>query len=97
VPELVLVPEDSRDNGCVWCDRVKDLLSLAAKLKEEVERLRSFGECEREIGWWSHTLPSLRPTQQEAAPQEAEDTLPSCHQAEGGDLRDRREWKQIGI
>jgi len=39
---------------------VNDLLSLVAELKEEVERLRSIQECEREIDWWSHSLPSLR-------------------------------------
>jgi len=92
---LVLVPEDSRDNCCVWCEQVNDLLSLAAELKEEVERLRNIGECEREMNWWSRTLPSLRPRQQEAAPQEAEDPLPSCHQAERGDRRDGGEWKQV--
>ena len=55
---LALVPEDSRDNSCVRCDQVKDLLSLVADLKEEVERLRSIRECESEISWWSRTLPS---------------------------------------
>jgi len=58
---------------------VNDLLSLVAELKEEVERLRSIQECEREIDWWSRSLPSLRQRQQEAAPQVAEDLLPSCH------------------
>jgi len=70
------------------CDQVNDLLSLVAELTEEVERLRSIRDCEREIDWWSCTLPSLRPRQQEAAPREAEDPLPSCHRAERGDLRD---------
>jgi len=91
---LALVPEDSRDNSCVRCDQVVDL-SLVAELKEEVERLRNVRESEREIDWWSCTLPSLRPRQQEAAPQEAEDPLPSFHQAERGDLRDKGEWKQV--
>jgi len=92
---LVLVPEGSRDNGCVRCEQVNDLLSLVAELKEEVERLRSIRECERKIDWWSCTLPSLRPRQWEAAPQEAEDPLPSCHQAERGDLRYSGEWKWV--
>jgi len=60
----VLVLEDSRDNRCVRCDQVNDLLSLVAVMKEEVERLRNIRECEREIDWWSCTLPSLRPRQQ---------------------------------
>jgi len=85
---LALVPEDSRDNGCVLCEQVNDLLSLVAELKKEVERLRIIQECEREIDWWGNTLPSLRPRQQEAAPREAKNPLPSCHRAERGDLRD---------
>lgn len=32
---------------------MNDLLSLVADLKEEVERLRSIRQCEREIDWWS--------------------------------------------
>jgi len=67
---------------------VIDLLSLVAELKEEVERLRSIRECEREIDWWGSTLPSLRQKQQEAAQQNAENPLPSCHRAERGGLRD---------
>jgi len=55
---LALVPEDNRDNCCVQCDQVNDLLSLVAELKEEVERLRSIRGCEREIDRWSRTLPS---------------------------------------
>jgi len=92
---LALVPEDSRNNCCVRCNGVNDLLSLVAELKEEVERWRNIWECEREIDWWSRTLPSLRPRQQQVAPQEAEDPLPSCHQAETGDLRDGGEWKWV--
>ena len=88
---LALVPENSRDNSCVRCDQVNDLLSLVAELKEEVEWLRSIRECEREIDC---SLPSLRPRQQQVAPPEAEDPLPSCHQAERGDLRDGGKWKQ---
>jgi len=73
---------------------VNDLLILVAELKEEVERLRSIRECDREIDWWSRSLTSLRPRQQQVAPPEAEDPLPSCHQAERGDLRDGGKWKQ---
>ncbi|KFQ57597.1 hypothetical protein N334_03560, partial [Pelecanus crispus] len=80
---------------CLQCDQVDDLLSLVAELKEEVGRLRSIRECEREIDWWSRTLPSLGPGQQVEALQGAEDPLPSCQQAEGGDLRDEGEWKQV--
>jgi len=57
---LALVLADSRDNSCVRCEQVNDLLSLVAELKEEVERLRSIQECERDIDWWSCSLRSLR-------------------------------------
>ncbi|GAB0203337.1 zinc finger protein 462-like [Grus japonensis] len=36
---LSLGLEGSRDNSCLRCDQVDDLLSLVAELKEEVERL----------------------------------------------------------
>jgi len=62
----------------VRCDQVNDLLSLVAELKEEGEMLRSNRECDREVDWWSRTLPSLRPRQQEATPREAENPLPSA-------------------
>jgi len=58
---LAVLPEDSRDHSCVQCDQVNDLLSLVAELKEKLRRLMSIRECEREIYWWSCTLPSLRP------------------------------------
>ena len=44
------------DSTCVRCDQLNDLLSLVVDLKEEVERLRSIKECEREIDWWCQTL-----------------------------------------
>ena len=40
------------DSTCVRCDQINDLLSLVVGLKEEVERLKSIWECEREIDWW---------------------------------------------
>ena len=39
---LVLVPEDSAQDTCVWCEQVDDLLCPVAELKEEVERLREY-------------------------------------------------------
>jgi len=92
---LPLVSEGSRQNTCVRCDQVHDLLSLVQELKEEVERLRSIRECEREIDWWSHALPSPKQTQRMDASREAEDPLPSRHQAEEEDLRDKKEWKRV--
>ena len=46
---LSLVLEDSRQNTCVRCDQGDDLLNLETEFKEEVERLRSIRECEKEV------------------------------------------------
>ena len=48
---LSVLLEGRSDSACVRCDQLDDLLSLVAELKEEVERLRSIRECEREIDW----------------------------------------------
>lgn len=60
---LALIWMDSRDDTCVQCDQVDDLLSLVAKLKEEGEKLRTTRECEKEIDCWSHILQSIREMQ----------------------------------
>lgn len=60
---LALKWMDSRDDTCVQCDQVDDLLSLVAKLKEEGEKLRTTRECEKEIDCWSHILQSIREMQ----------------------------------
>ena len=39
------------DSTCVRRDQLNDLLGLMVDLNEEVERLRSVRECEREIAW----------------------------------------------
>lgn len=39
--------------GCVSCEELNDLLCLVAELKEEMERLGSIRESEREIERWS--------------------------------------------
>ncbi|PKU42081.1 death-associated protein 1 [Limosa lapponica baueri] len=65
---LSLLQEDSKDRACVCCEQGNDLLSVVADLKEEVERLRTIWECESEIDWWSHTLPSLEKKEQVEAP-----------------------------
>ncbi|KAK4813831.1 hypothetical protein QYF61_001835 [Mycteria americana] len=44
-------------DSCVRCDQVDDLLCMVAELQEEVERLRSIREAEKEIDWWCHALP----------------------------------------
>ena len=40
-----------RDSTCVRCEQVNELLSLVVKFKEEVQRLRTIRECERETDW----------------------------------------------
>ena len=62
---LSLVPDGSSENSCVRCDEVDDLFRLVAELQEEVERLRSIMESEKEIDRWNCTLPSLRLKQEQ--------------------------------
>ena len=70
---------------CVRCEQVDELLSLVVELKEEVERLRTIRECEREIDWWSD---SLRERDVEIPPpQSVVDPLPCCSQAQRADSR----------
>lgn len=84
---LAVAPGDAVKDTCLRCKQVNNL-SLVAELKEEVERLRIIRE--REIDWWSFTLPSLR-----EAPQQSEHSHASHHQAEGGDLGNEGEWKGV--
>ncbi|RMC00755.1 hypothetical protein DUI87_22438 [Hirundo rustica rustica] len=78
------------EEACLRCEQVNDLLSLVAELREEVERLRSVRESEREIDWWSSALPSLR-----EAHQNSEDSYASPFQAIEGQLVDEGEWKLV--
>ena len=57
---LSILSEGTSDNNGVRCNQPDDLLSLVVELKEEVERLRSIRECERELDWWSNTLAPLK-------------------------------------
>ena len=52
----MLLREDGKDATRVRCEQVDEMLSLVVELKEEVERLRTTRECEREIDWWSDSL-----------------------------------------
>ena len=63
---LLLPGEDRKDATYVRCKQVDELLSLVVELREEVERLRTIRECEREIDWWSD---SLRERCRDSAPQ----------------------------
>ncbi|TRZ06678.1 hypothetical protein HGM15179_020428 [Zosterops borbonicus] len=70
--------------------QVNDLLSLVAELREEVERLRSIRESEREIDWWSSALPSLRD-----AHLDSEDLYDAHSQAIEEHPVDEGEWKRV--
>ena len=74
-----------------------DLPSLVAELREEVERLRSIRESEKEIDWWNQALSSLR-QKQEQPPEKTQDQgdpVSSPRQAEGSSLKERSEWRQV--
>lgn len=45
-----MVPGGVAGEACLRCEQVNDLLSLVAELREEVERLKSIRESERD--WW---------------------------------------------
>ncbi|GAB0205185.1 hypothetical protein GRJ2_002984100 [Grus japonensis] len=94
---LALAGEGSSEIGCLRCDQVDDLLSLVAELREEVERLRSIREADREIDWWSQALPSLRQKQGQLTDQSQSegDPVSSPCQAEGSSLKEGSEWKQV--
>jgi len=72
------------DSTCVRCNQLYDLLSLVVDMKEEVERLRSIKECEREIDWWCQTLLAPRSWQSAEAPHGAHQPLPPCKQVIDG-------------
>ncbi|KAK4817905.1 hypothetical protein QYF61_002388 [Mycteria americana] len=65
---LSLFMHGSRADSCVRCDQVDDLLCMVAELREEVERLRSIREAEKEIDCWCHALPTLRWEQEQQQP-----------------------------
>ena len=80
---------------CGRCTQVEELLSLVTELREEVTRLKSIRESEKEIDYWNRTLPSLGRAQQADRMHDTEDSLSSLHLAECSDLRDRGEWRQV--
>ncbi|GAB0185452.1 hypothetical protein GRJ2_001010500 [Grus japonensis] len=94
---LALAGEGSSETGCLRCDQVDDLLSLVAELHEEVERLRSIREAERDIDWWSQALPSPRQKQGQLTDQSQSegDPVSSPRQAESSSLKEGSEWKQV--
>ncbi|RMC00455.1 hypothetical protein DUI87_23065 [Hirundo rustica rustica] len=87
---LSVASGDVAEKACLGCEQVNDLLSLVAELREEVERLRSIRDSDREIDWWSSALTSLR-----EAHQESEDPYASHSQAIEGHLVDEGEWERV--
>ncbi|XP_040974865.1 uncharacterized protein LOC121232493 [Aquila chrysaetos chrysaetos] len=94
---LSLVTDGSSEYSCVRCHQLDDLLSLVAELREEVQRLRSIRESEKEGGWWNHALPSPRQKQEQPPEkkQHQRDPLSSPRQAEGSSLKERSQWRQV--
>ena len=74
------------DSTCVRCDQLNDLLSLMVDLKEEVEKLRSLRECERETDCWCQSPSAPRSWQPAEAPDGAHHSLPPCKQVIEGNL-----------
>jgi len=89
---LLLPGEGGRHSTCVRCEQVDELLSLLGELKEEVQRLRTIRECEREIDWWSNSLVCQREGCQGDTPRKVVDLLP-CHSQT--DLTDEEGLKRV--
>ena len=94
-PTLIPVSDNSSEHTCGRCAQVEELLCLVTELREEVSRLRSIRERERERDYWNLTLPSLGQAQQADRTHDTEDSLSSLHLAERGDSRDRGQWRQV--
>ena len=61
-PALMPVPDGSIEHTCGMRDHGEEFLHLMTEIQEEVTRLRSIRECERERDYRNHTLPSLGQT-----------------------------------
>ena len=72
------------DSTCLRCDRLNHFLSVEVDMKEEVKRLRSIRECEREIDWWCQILSAPRSWQSAEAPRGACHPLLPCKQVTEG-------------
>jgi len=96
VYEGIFLEEKSDCNQtCEKCDQTDELLCLVAELQDEVSRLKSIQEPEREIDQWSHTLLSmmhrsqLSMTTTEAGPGSA-----LC-QGNGSVTGNKKWWKKV--
>ena len=84
-PTLMPVWDSSSEHTCGRCAQVGELLHLVTELREEVSRLRSIRESERERDYWNCALPSLGQACQADRTHDAEDSLRFLHLAECGD------------
>ena len=75
---------DSVGHTCIRCDQLNNLLSLVIDLKEEIERLRTIKDCEREIDWWCQSLSAPRSWHTAEALHGACQPLPPCKQVVEG-------------
>ena len=83
------VQAGSSEHTCGRCTQVEKILCLVTELREEVSRLRSIRESEREMDYWNHTLHSLRQAQWVGSMHDTKDSLSSLHLDENGDSGDR--------
>ncbi|KAK4810710.1 LOW QUALITY PROTEIN: hypothetical protein QYF61_007684, partial [Mycteria americana] len=65
--DLAADTRGNRADSCVRCDQVDDLLCMVAELWEQVERLRSIREAEKEAEK-CHALPPLRQEEEQQQP-----------------------------
>ncbi|XP_074991813.1 uncharacterized protein LOC142074828 isoform X2 [Calonectris borealis] len=92
---IFLEVESDCKQDCGRCDQIDELLCLVAELQEEVSRLRSIRESEKEIDQWSRTLPSMmHRSQLSVATMEAGPGSALC-QEEGSVTRDKEGWKKV--
>ena len=94
-PAFMPVSDSSSKHTCGRCAQVEGLLCLVTELQEEVNRLRSIRESERERDYWNGTLPSLRQAQQAHRTHDTEDSLSSLHLVEHSDLKGRGQRRQV--
>ena len=94
-PALLPALDGSSEHTCGRCTQLEELLRLVTELREEVSRLQSIRECERERDYWNRTLPSLGQAQQADRMHEMEDSLSSLRLPEHSDLRGRGQRRQV--
>ena len=91
---LLLPGEDGKDATCVRCEQLDELLNLVVELREEVDRLQTIRDCERQTDWWSDSLRERR----RVCTSQTEGVMdPFSHHSQTGrdSLRGEEEWQQV--